>query len=142
MVLTKGDLCGRGEEARVAKVVKELGIVGGAGGGDVIPCRNVERKAVKKVLDLAKEAARSVDSVIGARMVVVGMPNVGKSSLLNALRAVGVGKGKAERTGGQPGVTRKVGTSVKVCEDPDVYLIDTPGEYSARYIGRYLQKGC
>ncbi|KAG1240994.1 hypothetical protein G6F68_017119 [Rhizopus microsporus] len=59
--------------------------------------------------------------------MVVGMPNVGKSSLINALRRVGVGKGKAAITGAQPGVTRTVIGTVKVLEDPTVYLIDTPG---------------
>jgi mitochondrial GTPase 1 len=66
-------------------------------------------------------------------MMVVGMPNVGKSSLLNALRAVSMGKGKAAKTGGQPGITRNVATGVKVIGGEDgsegVYLLDTPGVF-------------
>lgn len=65
--------------------------------------------------------------------MIVGMPNVGKSSLLNALRKEGVNKGKAAYTGAQPGVTRKISTSVKIIEgDEDnegVYLLDTPGVF-------------
>ena len=61
------------------------------------------------------------------------MPNVGKSSLLNALRQVGVHKGKAAHTGAQPGVTRKIGTMVKIIEPTEgreaVYLLDTPGVF-------------
>ena len=66
-------------------------------------------------------------------MMVVGMPNVGKSTLLNALRAVGVHKGKVAQTGAQPGVTRKIGTTVKIIQglesSGDVLLVDTPGVF-------------
>ena len=67
--------------------------------------------------------------------MVVGMPNVGKSTLLNALRQTGVRKGKVAHTGAQPGVTRKIGTGVKIVEADDskgandVYLLDTPGVF-------------
>lgn len=66
-------------------------------------------------------------------MMVVGMPNVGKSSLLNALRRLGVNKGKAAFTGAQPGITRKIGSTVKIIEGAErsegVYLVDTPGVF-------------
>ncbi|XP_048419290.1 mitochondrial ribosome-associated GTPase 1 isoform X1 [Stegostoma tigrinum] len=65
-------------------------------------------------------------------LMVIGVPNVGKSSLINAMRRMYLKKGKASRVGGEPGITRAVLTKIQVCERPLIYLLDTPGVFSPR----------
>ncbi|KDE02204.1 hypothetical protein MVLG_07227 [Microbotryum lychnidis-dioicae p1A1 Lamole] len=60
-------------------------------------------------------------------MLIAGMPNTGKSSILNALRRVGVGKGKAASVSSAPGHTRRLSTFIKISLHPPVYIHDTPG---------------
>ncbi|KAL9566670.1 hypothetical protein ACKAV7_009107 [Fusarium commune] len=93
-----------------------------------------------KLLKMIKRAAVAQDSILGLRAIVVGVPNVGKSSVLNALRFQGIRRKspKVAKTGGQAGVTRKMGTNVRIL-DPEwkskgvglngAFLLDTPGVF-------------
>ena len=75
---------------------------------------------------------------LGLRTMIIGMPNVGKSSLVNTLRYVGLSDGenavstkirKVARTGGQPGVTRSTSEIIRLSRDPEIMVYDTPGVF-------------
>lgn len=62
------------------------------------------------------------------KIMIVGIPNVGKSTLINRLRQYHLGlKGEPAAAASFAGVTRHVMNRIKVCSRPSVYLIDTPG---------------
>ncbi|EED17629.1 mitochondrial GTPase (YlqF), putative [Talaromyces stipitatus ATCC 10500] len=88
--------------------------------------------SVSSILRHLKNDKSTAHRIAACRAMVVGMPNIGKSSLINTLRNQGVHKAKALKTGEHPGVTRKIGTPVKVVERQDgssVYVLDTPGVF-------------
>ncbi|XP_041645672.1 mitochondrial ribosome-associated GTPase 1 isoform X2 [Cheilinus undulatus] len=110
--------------------------------------RNLEKLGVRHVLftdclkqrdDNVKRLMPKVLEIIGRNprfnreenanhcLMVIGVPNVGKSSLINSLRRTNLKKGRASRVGGEPGITKAVLTKIQVCERPIMHLLDTPG---------------
>ncbi|KAJ5689502.1 hypothetical protein N7462_003894 [Penicillium macrosclerotiorum] len=90
------------------------------------------RADVTQIIKHLRDDAEAPDKLVGCRVLVVGMPNIGKSTLINHLRNHGVGKAKALKTGGQPGITRKIATPVKIIDRENgshVYVLDTPGVF-------------
>ncbi|RLV95219.1 Mitochondrial GTPase 1 [Spathaspora sp. JA1] len=75
---------------------------------------------------------------LGLRLMIIGMPNVGKSTLVNKLRAIGNPHTKSAlsqktrqvaKVGGQPGVTRSTSEIIRICKNPDIFVYDTPGVF-------------
>ena len=97
---------------------------------DFMRVDTTSRKDALRVLHYVQEKFGSMDPKppLGVRLLVVGMPNVGKSTLLNHLRPKRFHKlAKAARTGANPGVTRAVSAQVNLLDEPKVQILDTPG---------------
>lgn len=96
-------------------------------------------KNLMKVLEWQsnKLVENDVPLPMGYRILVTGMPNVGKSTLVNSLRYINYSKrnpnsrgAKVSRTGDQAGVTRSTSEIIKISREgasQGIYLIDSPG---------------
>uniref|UniRef100_A0A4W2E2U6 Peroxisomal N(1)-acetyl-spermine/spermidine oxidase n=1 Tax=Bos indicus x Bos taurus TaxID=30522 RepID=A0A4W2E2U6_BOBOX len=113
--------------------------------------QHLEREGIKHVVftncvkdENVKQVIPTVTELVGSSyryhrgehveycIMVIGVPNVGKSSLINSLRRQHLRKGKATRVGGEPGITRAVMSRIQVCERPLMFLLDTPGVLAPR----------
>lgn len=120
IVLAKKD---RADSAVTARWVKKL-----EGEGVMVLALDLIKDNVAKAISaaceqlmrakIAKGKARGMKHV-EIKAMVVGIPNVGKSTLINS-----VSRKKRAKTADHPGVTRNL-TWIKV--SPDVALMDTPG---------------
>nr|CAD7428405.1 unnamed protein product [Timema monikensis] len=95
-------------------------------------CKDQGCKGVRQLIPLATKLISSSQRYNRSEekdycMMVIGVPNVGKSSLINTLRNRHLHKSNAAHVGAVAGITRSVQNRIKVNEDPLIYLMDTPG---------------
>eukprot|EP00946_MAST-07B_sp_MAST-7B-sp1_P004239 g4239.t1 len=105
-------------------------------------------KGAARLVKKATEGVRMRFKSSAAMMLIVGMPNAGKSTLINSLRSQAVRtshhqrkrgtvykgstgrpmrkRSRVAKTGDQPGVTKSV-SSIQVSSEPNVFVLDTPG---------------
>ena len=86
---------------------------------------------MKRLYDMIGQITLPAFKTIGSWMMIGGMPNVGKSTVINALRAKNISDGELSKkhvvwTAASPCVTRGM-NGFKISLDPLIYLIDTPG---------------
>jgi mitochondrial GTPase 1 len=99
----------------------------------------VRRQKVRRLLPYAVNQLRTRRAGaprMSYNILVVGMPNVGKSTIVNAIRNVALKREtskKVAQTGPRPGVTRAISNALLVHKsDPRIYLVDTPGVFVPR----------
>ncbi|KAI1729185.1 50S ribosome-binding GTPase domain-containing protein [Ditylenchus destructor] len=88
--------------------------------------------AIKNLQDVIKDHLQNMQRFNRTvkteyQIMVVGIPNVGKSSLINTLRFSNLNRGKAVEEGSRPGVTVRVQNRVRLLDKPPIYVLDTPG---------------
>ncbi len=120
IIMTKYDLCDKEETNKFISYYQSLGHI-------VIPVDLKEGKTPKEILAKSNEILKEMNEKRKAkgmkprsmRALIIGVPNVGKSTLINKL----VGK-KAVNVGNKPGVTKQL-SWIRV--NKDIELLDTPG---------------
>uniref|UniRef100_A0A6V7IVC0 Mitochondrial GTPase 1 n=1 Tax=Bracon brevicornis TaxID=1563983 RepID=A0A6V7IVC0_9HYME len=127
-ILNKKDLCDMSQAEKIEKKLKNEGV------SNVLwtnfkdqTCKGMQAilPTALQLIEKSNRYNRSHEDEYAA--MIIGVPNVGKSSLINRLRNKHLGKGNATAVGGVAGITRSVLTKIKISEKPLVYVLDTPG---------------
>ncbi|XP_055962666.1 mitochondrial ribosome-associated GTPase 1 [Sorex fumeus] len=126
LILNKMDLADLGEQQKILQHLEGQGV------RNVIFTNCLKDENVQQVIPRVMELVGSScryhrGESLEYCLMVIGVPNVGKSSLINSLRRQHLRRGKATRVGAEPGITRAVLSRIQVCERPPMFLLDTPG---------------
>jgi mitochondrial GTPase 1 len=95
-------------------------------------CKSQKDDGVKKIVPTAINLIKNSNRFNRSEekennIMIIGVPNVGKSSLINILRNKYLKAKAASPVGAVAGITRSVMTRIKISEDPLIYVLDTPG---------------
>lgn len=92
-------------------------------------CRGI--KTLKPLMvDLIKNSNRyNRSEELDYNVMIIGVPNVGKSSLINMLRSSNISGRHVLPVGAVAGVTRSLMTKMKINHNPKIFMLDTPGMY-------------
>ncbi|XP_077586491.1 mitochondrial ribosome-associated GTPase 1 [Stigmatopora nigra] len=130
LVLNKMDLADLSNKQRILKKLSSKGVNHVLFTDCLKQQDNSIAKLVPTVLELITNSHRfNREECHNYCLMIIGVPNVGKSSLINSLRRTHLKKGRASRVGGEPGITRAVLTRIQVCDRPVMHLLDTPGVF-------------
>lgn len=128
LVLNKKDLADRRHTQSIVSALNKEGL------SNIIftNLKTETCEGMKQILPLAKKLILNSQRYNRTEeesysMMVIGVPNVGKSSLINRLRSTHLHLGQATHVGATAGITRAVLTRIRISDTPIVYLTDTPG---------------
>ncbi|XP_059309236.1 short integuments 2, mitochondrial isoform X1 [Lycium ferocissimum] len=100
---------------------------------ECLPINAHSRSSAQKLLDLVELKLKEVITREPTLFVmVVGVPNVGKSALINSIHQIALSrfpvqeKMKRATVGPLPGVTQDI-AGYKIAHQPSIYVLDTPG---------------
>lgn len=135
LLLNKCDLADQSREKDILKKLHEQGVTNiqftQCTGNTII--KNMKDDIVPLLLEEIESKPRFRKMAFNEyNILVLGVPNVGKSTILNKLRQTYTKKRKAARVGAMPGVTKSVMNKVRVNYDPDIFVVDTPGILSPK----------